>query len=92
MQPPSTLGHRVLAGGILVAGQGMRHQYGVRLGRIELAVRLVGDAKGAEQLVAVEPQWLRCRNVDELAARPVGFEHARIARKSALVDRIHKRC
>ena len=78
---------------VLVAGQRVGDEDGVRLGGVELAVGLVGDAEGREQLVAVEPQRLARGNVEVVAAGGRCLQHARVGwrQKLAWIRRVHKR-
>src|SRR5690606_15518395 len=55
--PPSRLaGHRMAARHVLVSGERMAHQHGVRARRVQPAIRLVGNLEGAERNPAIERQ------------------------------------
>ena len=75
---PGLLGDGMLARHVLIARQRMRDEDGVRLGGVELAIGLVGDAKRREQPVAIEPQGLSGGNVEIVAAGGRRLQRTRI--------------
>ena len=75
--PTRLLGYGVLAGDVLVAGQGMADEDGVRLGGIERAIGLVGNGDRRQELIAGKPQRLALGQAQNLARRPVGLDKSR---------------
>jgi hypothetical protein len=72
--PPAGLaGHRVGVGDMLVAGQRVADEDGVRAGGVELAIRLVGKLKGREKRAGVEVQRLAGLEAQHRARRIVGL-------------------
>ena len=65
-------------GDVLVAGQRMADEDGVRLGGVERAVGLVGDRDRRQQLVAVKPQRLALGQVQYLARGIVRLGKAQV--------------
>ena len=75
LPPARFAGFRMDVRAVLVAGQGMADQDGVRLVRIEFTVGLIGDPEGAQNLTTLE-----------LQTRTVGEIHHRTGRVIGLVE------
>ena len=91
--PPAGLaGDGMRARHVLVAGQGVRDQNGIRLCPIQDAVGLVGDAVGGELPLGIEAQGLEGGNVEIVAAGRGCFQHAGVhgRREVEGIGRIHK--
>ena len=83
LPPAGLVGDRVLAGDVLIAGQRVADEDGVRLGGVQRAVGLVGDRDRRQRLVAVEPQRLARGQVQDLARGIVGLGETRAQRSPA---------
>ncbi len=78
--PPAGLaGHGMGVGDVLVAGQSVTDEDGVRLLGIQRAVGLIGHGERREQLVAIEPQRLALREMHDLARGAMDLGEADIA-------------
>ena len=92
--PPAGLaGNGMWARDVLVAGQGMRDENGIRLRPIQDAVGLVGNAVGGELPLGIQAQGPGSGNVDVIAAGRGRFQHAGVHGRREVdgIGRIHKR-